>query len=236
MLNKKIFFTLFLSITSCLFNASHGMLSEWKFPPHVQPNDPDLITMRQMGREAIEAKYYITTKRYATPEEQLWKCFDYAIASTTGFRERLEFLSGRNDITSISIEKYFDQTDKPKKNDLIVYTASEHNLTIKHFGVFIDENKVESKWGMGREIIHHDLFKIIPLQYGDAAGIFTLKEEFRSPAGRIKLVESIKKDKEDKLSKHRAIVLTCLARTSVFTASPFIVLYLLCHLNIFCIW
>jgi len=177
-------------LISLSYNTSHSMLNKWQYKPIIQVQNAEFIAMREKIKLLLCARKIndivtinpnITIIRKARAEERglEYKCFQYAIAQTTGFKENVDFYLGKKDLTSISIENYFQQTNYPQKGDLVIYTTSETDLTMLHFGIFIDNVTVESKWGNFLEIFHHPLFDIAS-NYGAAAGFFTLKHEYKA--------------------------------------------------------
>lgn len=117
-------------------------------------------------------------------------CFQYAlekIIGPIGFEKEISF-PGR--LFSIFVEKYFEQTENPQLNDLVIYTYDENDLTMAHFGIVVSNEIVESKWGYSPEIRHHQLLNI-PTDYGNAAWFYTLKKEYTGSNGKEKAIADI---------------------------------------------
>ena len=81
-------------------------------------------------------------------------------------------------------ENFFDQVAQPQNGDFVVYTDDDENLAINHYGVVIDNQTIESKWGNSKKILRHPLFAV-PSNYGNAAFFFTLKKEYTNPFGKL---------------------------------------------------
>ena len=183
-----------LSITG--FNCTYPMIREFKYKPIIQP------AYCQMVRDIITdwtndeiptttIKQIITIKREATPEEQLGTCIRYAINTITNSTAPIKLYD--NATSNIDITKFFEQTDHPEKNDLVVYTKSKNSRKIKHFAIVVGDTTYESKWGTHKEIIQHALFAI-PTEHGKVASFWTLKKEFTYPEGQEKLPKMIAED------------------------------------------
>jgi hypothetical protein len=119
------------------------------------------------------------------------RCFQYAIERITGFNGYIEFPNKNN--LCINLEKYFQQTPYPKKNDLIIYTTDEKNLEIRHFAVAIDQIWFESKSGNFNQISRHFPFDLARA-YGDVAWSFELREKYQREEGQKCLLQDIQLD------------------------------------------
>lgn len=203
-MKKQILLYVYLLCTQV--NISHCMLSKWKFKPCTQRENSKAFKKRQLPVEKLVSNKTVTLYSLHKDEEALddgYRCFQHAIARTTGFRKannpeydflKLHFRSGNNLYTSINVEDYFEQTRFPQKHDLVVYTNSRNDFTIQHFGVVVSKTRIESKWGTNQFIARHTLFGGIPDHYGTAAGFFTLKEEYKTDEGKKLLLQSIESD------------------------------------------
>lgn len=69
------------------------------------------------------------------------------------------------------LKKYFIITTSPQKGDLVVYYDSS---SIKHWGIYLGGDMVESKWGSG-SVYRHLLFDA-PNEYGETIRCFQLKD------------------------------------------------------------
>lgn len=69
------------------------------------------------------------------------------------------------------LKTYFTVTTSPQKGDLVVYYDSN---SIKHWGIYLGSDMVESKWGMG-SVYRHLLFDA-PSEYGETIKCFRLKD------------------------------------------------------------
>lgn len=123
-------------------------------------------------------------------EMNKFSCFQYAlekIIGAIGFEEEINF-PGR--LFSIFVERFFEQTENPQPNDLVIYTYDENDLMMTHFAIVIDNNTVESKWGYFPEIRRHKLLNI-HTDYGNAAWFYSLKKEYRGTQGKEKAIAEI---------------------------------------------
>ncbi|MBY0529543.1 MAG: hypothetical protein K2P51_05060 [Rhabdochlamydiaceae bacterium] len=69
------------------------------------------------------------------------------------------------------LKKYFTVTTSPQKGDLVVYYDS---ISIKHWGIYLGDDRVESKWGLGSVYRHHLIDA--PSEYSDTIRCFRLKD------------------------------------------------------------
>lgn len=175
------------------FQTCHGMLEQWTYTPHIQVHNATITKMRELLgddsvplSERIKLSPHIRIMNSLTADEKEYKCGYYAIKKSTGCTEPFSFVSGNPDNTTFNIHEFFIQTPMPKKNDVVVYTADTNDLAIKHFAIFIDNCTVESKWGSHKKKIYHRLFDV-PIGYGNAAGFFTLKPEYKTETGKLLL-------------------------------------------------
>jgi hypothetical protein len=149
-------------------------------------------------------------------DNENYRCFQHAVAKTTGFKDFLDFNKGNNFIT-----QFFEQTNIPEKNDLVVYTTSEKDRSIQHFGIVIDDIIIESKWGNHSLILQHRLFDV-PYQYGVAAAFFTLKKEYKTVKGKQLLYYTIHYNETKKgtistiIPNAKALALATMTLTSGF--------------------
>lgn len=180
------------------------MLSEFKYTPWMQCFNDELSKRREeineLSDRAEEIKKIGIIVREATEQEQEWKCLNYALYKTTGNIIPLEFKTICDEkmcviahMTSIDIEKLFDQIQGPEKDALVLYT--DDVCRIQHFAVVIDNVTFESKWG-GLNIMQHKPFDV-PDHYGNMISFWKLKKEFITTEGKALLFENIKKDTED---------------------------------------
>ena len=102
-----------------------------------------------------------------------WVCYAYAFSQLLGVHSTsvkippIAFEMGGRDI----LHKYFTQTNRPQKGDLVVYFKSG---SIKHWGVYLSKGLVESKWGFGG-VYQHRFFDA-PSEYGEVVRCYRLKD------------------------------------------------------------
>lgn len=78
---------------------------------------------------------------------------------------------------SYFLETYFQKTETPNPQDLIVYYDNQGCR--KHFGIYIEEDLVESKWGCGA-VYRHPIF-YVNRNYGDRVEFYrSLETHFSS--------------------------------------------------------
>lgn len=190
---KIIILSLLTLHTITQFQTCHGMLEQWTHTPHIQAQNATITRMRELLdddsvslTERIKLNSHIRIMDSLTVDEKEYKCGYYAIKKATGCTEPFSFVSGSPDNTTFNIHEFFTQTATPKKNDVVVYTTNRNDLAIKHFAIFIDNCTVESKWGSHTKKIVHRLFDA-PIGYGNAAGFFTLKPEYKTETGKLLL-------------------------------------------------
>lgn len=203
-MSKLHSFILLLSIIS--LNSTYCMLSKLKYTPWVQCHN-DEVSKR---REEIHALFEkgeatkitdITIIRQPTEREreQDWRCFNYAIHKITGSVTPLQLHIISNEgilikhLTSIDIEKFFDQIQGPEEGALVLYTDNANRIF--HFAVVLDHVTFESKWG-GGAIVQHKPFDV-PVGYWNMLSFWQLKKEFTTAEGKELLLETIKNDAED---------------------------------------
>lgn len=95
------------------------------------------------------------------------RCHEYAferILPTCGETLYAESFS------STILAQYFSVTGKPKKGDLVVY----FNIGIVHWGIYLGNGRVESKWGAAY-VYRHPFFDV-PSSYGDTIRCYRLNE------------------------------------------------------------
>jgi hypothetical protein len=199
MTRSQLFVFLFYTIT---FHPINCMLSEFKYEPCVQLSDSETIDSRNrifqwIGSHATvdlgEVKRDIKIIRSVKKNERTWKCTEYAMKQVTGSTAPISIYIDKT--SNLDIEKFFDQTENPRPQDLVIYTNSKDDREIKHFAVVIQPTIFESKFGAFTKIIQHKLFAI-PLSYGNAASFWTLKKEFTTLEGKKLLQITIEEDIE----------------------------------------
>lgn len=101
-------------------------------------------------------------------------CYHYAfckVFNTYNIPLNIHQLEGNTEI----IKKYFTSTVTPEKGDLVVYysyKSSIENAHPLHYGIFILDNLIESKWGQG-DVYQHPAF-YIPDIYGNYLKFYEL--------------------------------------------------------------
>jgi hypothetical protein len=192
---------LIFSLSTMSFNATHCMLSNFKYNPLTIICNDEITEKRDTIAEWIMhprrsynnnfiANVQIIKK--ATDQEAEWTCFGYAIYKATGSTVPLNMWKNKNyKKTTIDIEKFFEQTESPQKNGIVIYSIYHHYREIKHFAYIITSTIFESKCGKSRNIIHHALFDL-PNTYGNIASFWTLREEYVH--SQEMLLETIKND------------------------------------------
>lgn len=235
MLNINFFICL-LSITT--FSPVLCMINQFKYEPYTQPYNDEITQKRELITEwvgsPINTNFGITTKdvaiiRQITSQEQPCTCFGYAIAQATGSTVPLTLYENIGNRTStIDIEKFFEQTEHPQQNGLVIYTTDKDNRKINHVAFIINQKTFESKWGFFTNIIQHSLFSI-PTFYGNTASFWTLKKEFRSPEGKEILLKNIRHDALifNKTLHHKTMIRTMLIiSTTIFILSRLIMSFI----------
>ncbi len=191
----------------CMLKISDDYAPKLKYDPQLIPNDSTMISIRKMLNHlttfeeqskqlksndleelrALDSQIrnvslennILHSIRLPTDEERKYRCQDYALAKTLGFKgEVMHFDWGSESYLTLNIFKYFKETNKPRTNDLVVYSDDQHDSHTNHIGIVLDNGLIESKWGSSSEIVVHQLFSV-PLGYGDYARFFTLKNAFK---------------------------------------------------------
>ncbi len=182
------------------FHTIHCMISEFKYEPCVELSNNKTINKRMrilewIGSQATidlgEIGRDIKIIRSIKKNEFHLKCTDYAMRKVTGSTSSIAIYIDKT--SNIYLEKFFDQTENPRPQDLVIYTTSKDDREIKHFAVVIHPRIFESKFGSFANIIQHKLFAIPP-SYGNAASFWTLKKEFTTLEGKKLLQTSIEED------------------------------------------
>jgi len=235
MLKANLFICLLSIVT---FSPILCMISQFQCQPYTQASSDKTTKTRDRITEWVGSPTTINigiiTKdiiviRQTTPQEQLCTCFGYAIAQATGTTVPLTLYENIGNRTStINIEKFFEQTEHPQKNGLVIYTTDKDNRTINHVGFIIDQKTFESKWGFFTNIIQHSLFSI-PTFYGNTASFWALKKEFRSSEGKEILLKNIRNDALifNKALHHKTMIRTMLIMsTTIFILSRLIMSFI----------
>src|SRR5438105_4448970 len=142
---------------------------------------PEIEKLRQVDaslRASLVSEKCLYSIRNQTVEEAQYECMQYMLAKTIGFKSNhIKIMLENYASTCIDEFKYFKQTDRPKRNDIVIYSTTRNLKSPSHYGIFLDHDKVESKWGNSSDIVVHKLFHTPP--YGDYATFWTLKNKFR---------------------------------------------------------
>jgi|SRR5579863_3176864 hypothetical protein len=180
-----------------IFVAPHNIISYIQ-----QPDNPTLIKIRKsLGSTTIDHSLEnphpsIEIIGREKHNARFGRCMHRAMIAILGITDNpgiLKMMQPHHWTTDITLMQYFDQTNNPKKADLVVYYRDLNNLEPLHFGVVTGFNKtnnspiITSKWGTRTEIITHALFSV-PLIYGKIAKFFTLKSIYQHMDGKIALI------------------------------------------------
>ena len=188
-------YTLSLLLFITHFTTTHCMISEFKYEPYTQTLDQEIAQERnyitKWAEASIKTDIPKDIKIIGKAPRRTRKCFDYALYKITGNYTSATIYTDKT--SNIPIEKYFQQVETPKPNDILIYTMSKEDREITHFAIVLN-NGFESKLGTTPYIIQHDTMFTIPTCYGTAASCWRLKKEFRSCEGKQKLIQEIKND------------------------------------------
>lgn len=199
---------IFLCITN--FTANYCMLTQFKIEPIIYNHETDNIrdSVTKWIEEDDPASLAIIQKnndiikfKEATQEEKNGKCITYAINKITNGTAPLALYT--NNTSNFNVEKFFEQTSNPQKNDLAIYTPHKKNRNITHFAIIITPQEFESKFGCHPKIVRHKIFAV-PRNYGNAITYWTLKQEFIGSEGNKKLLKEIDED-VNTASKYKGI-------------------------------
>jgi hypothetical protein len=194
-------FIFYINILSLSYSPTQCILPPTPYgPAYIQANNTTLDEWRASLNEVTSNKQYRTllnaNENIKCLEimpihiSQYRRCFQYAIETITGFNGFIELPENQ---FSINLEKYFQQTPYPKKNDLIIYTSNEKNRAIHHFAVAIDQIWFQSKSGNLSQSSKHLPFDLIG-HYGKAAWSFGLKKKYQGIEGTKRLLQNMQLD------------------------------------------
>lgn len=188
---------IFIIVTCVIIPTNlNCMITNPKFKPsYIQVKNSELEKWRESGEYEEQCDWISrsTVQKNSTD----FRCFQYALYKTTGFTGAISFPAYTN---SISIEDFFEQTQHPQPNDLVVYTIDDNNREMRHFAVVIDSVTFASKWGPRKPIWRHRPFDV-PSAYGNAIWFFTLKEKYKTPEGEKLLIPDIERTLMEKRNK-----------------------------------
>ena len=200
---KKLYFfitlTSFLYFSSALSSDPRSLQGNYTF---LQVKDTKQIRKMRTTLEhdpvdkCLKANKKLTIARMADEDESRNRCDYFALKKAIGITDNTDFAvdNSRFNRRVEGVEKYYQQTNKPKPNDIVLYVQSPQNPEATHFAVVESVEKkrswglpkkkhlvLQSKWGAEKEIMQHRLFDV-PSQYGSAAVIFTPKDEYKNRA------------------------------------------------------
>lgn len=115
------------------------------------------------------------------------RCFEYALSKSMGKFDLFEKVKPSyilsyygHHVWQRIIQRFFIQTIEPQKGNLVVYYTKDpandksKSEDMTHFGIYHEENCIESKWG-DNKVFLHPLF-IAPLHYGNFVRYYRLRE------------------------------------------------------------
>lgn len=117
-------------------------------------------------------------------------CYDYAFGRVLSTYDVCTEIPNPGMHGKEILEKYFTVTTQPQKGDLVVYYKSG---SITHWGLYLEDQKVESKWGSG-SVCQHSIFDA-PIEYGDTVRIFRLRDGLTAST----LATNLREDKRNSL-------------------------------------
>ena len=196
----SLFCTISLSINGMLKQYAHHDKKKEKYASYCIPNDIltsvtrktlenvgiiECLSLNELQQKQSEcfikeliAEEYLYSARRPTDEEKKYDCINYALAQVLGFKKILAIPLESIAISALDLHKYFKQTNKPKKNDLVVYTITRNAALTSHVSIFLQEDEFESKWGAS--IIARHKKSNLPSSYGKYIYFLTLKNKFRT--------------------------------------------------------
>ena len=175
------------------------------YPPLMQQPDNTLATIRNsLKRDTINdflknppPSIKIIGKEKSN--ERLGRCAYHAISTILGITDEpglLELIAPHHWTEDITLMQYFNQTNNPKIDDLVIYYHNAISKKELHLGWVTGFNLIDkspiitSKWGARSEIIEHELFAV-PLSYGDNTRFFTLKEPYQQEGRKTVLINEL---------------------------------------------
>ena len=106
-------------------------------------------------------------------------CFNYAfgkIFKTYHTPRGLPAFGSNKKALFSKIDKYFiDVTEEPLEGDLVIYFSGQNLINCEHFGIYLGNGFVESKWGV-TDVYQHPLF-YVDNTYGDYVKYYRLNSE-----------------------------------------------------------
>jgi len=130
------------------------------------------------------------------PTKKDYRCHHFALEKILKIPQHLRFSTNDNGMPIEFVNKYFNPTNTPKKNDLVQYV--DKNLygyrVVTHFAIFEDKKKHVSKWGNCPEIVQHAP-KHCPASYGNENAFYTLKDIYKSDVGSNIFLQDIEQHK-----------------------------------------
>ena len=140
----------------------------------------------ELLKKMVIQKKLLYSLKNPTEEEKKYDCMAYALANTIGLKDAMYGKFESCLIPLIQVDNYFKPTDDPQRDDLAFYTSSEDILDFKHCGIFIDYNRILSKWGTTSIIAEHKLFNI-PTVYDDYVYFSKLEKKFEQLAKSLQI-------------------------------------------------
>ncbi len=196
MKQKITFFNLIFSISLCFTFLHHTYCIGFILQ---QPNDPLLTEIRKnLGKGIFTDKVpkIVYQEKF---NDRLGKCLHYALTNILEITDNpglLKIINTADWLNNLNLLQYFEQTDHPQKNDLVVYYADDTTHEPLHFGVVTGFNPhnnepiVTSKWGFRPEIFEHELFAV-PFIYGTTVRFFTLKNKYQQVGKKTTLINKL---------------------------------------------
>ena len=170
-----------------------------------QPDNPALIKIRNrlnQGRIKSFLKKSPPSIKIIGEEkshERFGRCIYYAMTTILGITNEpniLKIIENQDWTTDITLMQYFNRTNNPTVGDLVVYYQDLIDQKPLHFGILTKFNPTDnspiitSKWGTRSEIFEHELFTV-PLDYGDGAQFFTLKNPYQQEGRKTVLINKL---------------------------------------------
>lgn len=186
-IKKNILFSMLILSSLCLLNTSQAMD---KHVPKLLPSDAITMGNRKHFDYLTSDKWHmiapsIQIQSRIAPGKQNYRCQHFALDKILQVPSHLQFSTNDHGIPSKLVYRYFQATNYPKENDLVLYSKRDNfgHSSITHFAVFKNENQYESKLGSFPEIVVHAP-KDCPAMYGNENWFWTLKDTYKSENNR----------------------------------------------------
>lgn len=143
--------------------------------------------------EGKDLEQKISSIKYLTHLRTFGVCYHHAMCLLCNISLLPMYLEDRPYSTPVFLDRFTNVVRIPQRGDLVTYFSPQRQDYLLHYGIYVGNGIVESKWGAGG-VYQHPIF-FVPHIYGDGVQFRRLKNGYTSVSLRLFLQKTYEGEK-----------------------------------------